>query len=146
MEKKKLAKAISLMDKNDFKKALVEFEKILKSTEDIYTKNKLNSFINICNNKLNENNDKDVDLYTKAVFDLNNNNLEKAIETLSNLLKKEKDNDTYLYTLSVAYMKMGDEEKALDFLKQSIEINKNNLYIALNEENLTELAKSLTEE
>jgi len=142
MEKKKLEKALELMEKDEYKKALTELGKILKKTNDIYTKNKISTFVNICKLKTDKCVEKE-DTYTKAVYLLNNNSLDEAIELLNSMLKKDKQNDSLFYTLSLAYIKKGDEENALLHLTKSIEMNYKNKFHAFNEELLRPLTENL---
>lgn len=144
MQSIKLEKALELMEKEDYKKALSEFTKIIEKAEDIYTKEKLNTFIRICKSKIDKPvTGKGADIYTNAVILLNNGSVNDSIDILNSLLKKDKENDTVLYTLSIAHMKNNDEENALNFLKKSIEINKKNIFHAMNEEALAPLTESL---
>jgi len=145
MDNKKFEKAYELLNKKDYKKALNEFTKLLEKTEDIYTKNKLKTLINICKSKT-EKEKVEEDLYTKAVVLLNNNQNDEAITILNSLLKKDKDNDSLYYTLAIAYLKLEDEAKAQELLTKAIQLNNKNKYYALNEPTLSKLAEQLTQE
>jgi tetratricopeptide (TPR) repeat protein len=144
MDNKKFNKAYELLHKKDFKKALNEFTKLLEKADDIYTKNKIQTLINICKSKTEKQNDIEEDLYTKAVVLLNNNKSDEAIKILESLLKKDKNNDSLYYTLAIAYLKLEQTEKAKELLAKSIELNGKNKYHALNEPTLSQLAEQLT--
>ncbi len=146
MDNKKFEKAYELLNKKDYKKALNEFTKLLEKTEDIYTKNKIQTLINICKSKTETQTKVEEDLYTKAVVLLNNNQNNEAIEILESLLKKDKNNDSLYYTLAIAYLKLEEEDKAKELLTKSIELNSKNKYHALNEPTLSQLAEQLAQE
>ena len=133
---------LKLFAKKDYKKAIDKFTKAIGSTDNLQLIAKCKSYINLCNEKLDEKkSNKEKYDYGYAVFLINNGQFEESKKVLDEIFRTNKNrNETYLYLYAIAEAGENNEINAEKYLKKAMANNPSIIHIAVKDQILKPIA------
>jgi tetratricopeptide (TPR) repeat protein len=118
-----MERGLKSLYKGDVDKAKTLFEELLNQTEENELRDRLKSYLNVCEQKLApQRRAKNAEeLVTQGILALNTGDSKEAIKLLTKALESEPKSAHVNYCLAAAYARSGDAASTADHLKKAIE-------------------------